>query len=101
MQKSADVSQKELGILAGRTYCKLSQVHGSWSYFIFQLEVYQKTVDYFKLFVALGKLFLYLKLFALIRKTYCLNEELHVQELNMTEIVSGKDMTKFNIFCKL
>ncbi|XP_060560859.1 condensin-2 complex subunit D3-L-like [Ruditapes philippinarum] len=53
-KKSADVSQKELGILAGRTYCKLSQVQGSWSYFIFQLEVFQKTIDYLKQFIVLG-----------------------------------------------
>ncbi|XP_053384703.1 condensin-2 complex subunit D3-like [Mercenaria mercenaria] len=53
-KKSADLTQKQIGILAGRTYCKLVLVPGSRAFNIFHPELYEKTADFLKQFITLG-----------------------------------------------
>lgn len=53
-QKSADLTQKEIGILSGRVYCQLILVPGSGAFNIFHPELYEKTVDFLKWFTVLG-----------------------------------------------
>ncbi|KAL4224772.1 Condensin-2 complex subunit D3 [Mactra antiquata] len=53
-KKDGDATQKELGILACRTYISLNLAPGSQAFKIFHPELYEKSVDYLKQFISLG-----------------------------------------------